>query len=167
MAKALIDAGATAEICDKYGKTPLNKAEDVKSVVGEMTFNLIQDAVTKERSDPNYVDAVTQKANEIRLQAEEDWENDDLDLALENYQRLLQLPGFDEDYRNHANLAGCALQHAIEKAVSGVVGGRNSFKIAYKAASKAVELEPMFEIGWEEVESVYGLQRIAKSETGM
>eukprot|EP00985_Skeletonema_marinoi_P005126 scaffold2201_cov162-Skeletonema_marinoi.AAC.18 len=155
MAKALIDAGATAEICDKYGKTPLNKAEDVKSVVGEMTFNLIQDAVTKERSDPNYVDAVTQKANEIRLQAEEDWENDDLDLALENYQRLLQLPGCDEDYRNHANLAGCALQHAIEKAVSGVVGGRNSFKIAYKAASKAVELEPMFEIGWEEVARAY------------
>ena len=68
MVKALIDAGAKADICDKFGKTPLDKSTDIKSPDGERTTELIQSAVARERSDPNYIDAATRMAIEIRLQ---------------------------------------------------------------------------------------------------
>ena len=155
MAKALIDAGAKADICDDSGRTPLYRASRVDSVDGRRTMQLIRSAVSRERSDPNYIDAVTMKANEIRQQAESYWDEDELSLAMEKYQKVLRLPHCDKDYRNHTNLAGCALQDAITKKTSGQLGGRNSFKIAYEAASKAVEIEPTFEIGWEEMARAY------------
>lgn len=112
--------------------------------------------MTKERSDPNYVDAVTRKANEFRQLAEDYWDEEEMGLAMEKYQQILRFPHCDKDYRNHANLAGCALQDAIIKKTSGRIGGRNSFKIAYEAASKAVEIEPEFhQIGWEELARAY------------
>ncbi len=156
MAKALIDAGAKADICDNFGKTPLDRStENIKRADGPRTMELIQSAVKREASDPNYVDAVTRKANEMSQQAESYWEEGEYGLALEKYHQVLQMPNCDKDYRNHANLAGCALQDAIVKKTSGQLGGRNSFKIAYEAASKAVEIEPNFEIGWEEMARAY------------
>jgi len=155
MVKALIDAGAKADICDKFGKTPLDKSTDIKSPDGERTTELIQSAVARERSDPNYIDAATRMAIEIRIEAEHYWEEDEFELAMDKYIEVLQIPNCDKDYRNYANLAGCALQDAITKKTSGQIGGRNSFKIAYEAASKAVEIEPSFEIGWEEMARAY------------
>lgn len=138
-----------------FGRTPLYKAKDLKSRDGQRSLQLIRSAVTRERSDPNYVDAVTQKANELRQLAEEYWDEEELGLAMEKYQQILKLPHCDKDYRNYANLAGCALQDAIMKKTSGKIGGRNSFKTAYEAASKAVEIEPEFLIGWEELARAY------------
>ena len=155
MAKALIDAGAKADICDDSGRTPLSRATKVDSVDGRRTMQLIRSAVTRERSDPNYIDAVTIKATELREQAESYREEDELTLAMEKYQKVLLLPHCEKDYRNHANMAGCALEDAMTKKTRGQLGGRNSFKLAYEAASKAVEIEPTFEIGWEMMAQAY------------
>lgn len=161
MAKALIDAGAKADICDNNGKTPLDRSTDIKSHMrkkspdGAKTTELIQSAVARERSNPNHVDAATRMATEIKLAAESFWEEGECGPAIDKYIQVLQIPNCDKDYHNHANLAGCALQDAITKKIRGQVGGRNSFKIAYEAASKAVEIETNFENGWEWMARAY------------
>ncbi len=126
-----------------------------KSSDGQKTMKLIRSAVSRERSDPNYIDAVTMRKYEIQQQAKVYWAAEETGLAMKKYYEVLQLPGCDKDYNDHGNLAQCALVDAIIKKTSGEIGSRNSFKIAYEAASKAVEIEPTYERGWEEMARAY------------
>ena len=161
MVKALIDAGATADISDDFGRTPLDRAKDIKPGRSSdedchQSLELILTAVARESaSTPNYIDGVTRKANEIRQLAEKYGDDGEWLLAMEKYRQVLQFSNCENDFPNHRDLAICALNHAVDKTINGEMGGRASFKVASDSASKAVEIEPKFELGWEVLARAY------------
>ncbi|KAL7534721.1 hypothetical protein ACHAWF_004931 [Thalassiosira exigua] len=153
--KALLDAGATADISDDFGRTPSSRAEEapqkgprVDQENAEKSLALIRKAVEKEReASSNYVDAKTKRAEELRQRGDEQYEDGDWERAAESYSLSIQCN--DDDHLAHGELAAACLEDATERFVTpGRSGYRGLFLRAHEAAARALEIEPSYETGW-------------------
>ncbi|KAL9187604.1 hypothetical protein ACHAXT_005982 [Thalassiosira profunda] len=110
--KALLDAGATADISDDMGRTPLNRAEKASKKPGvgakeaEKSLKLLREAVERERNaSSNYVEAKVRRAEELMQQGDGYYEDGDWELAANSYNKSISC--HDLGYQAHAKHAGC------------------------------------------------------------
>ena len=110
----------------------------------------------REKCDPDNVDAVSQMEDKLRVEASALMVTEDNERAMEKFQQLISLSRDDDNHRDYGCLARCALEAALDKICSGRPGHRQLFKTAYTAASKSVELNPLFdEMVWDLLARAY------------